>query len=54
MFEHQSVMGAFNHWTRIGNGTVEWNVERNGECTQLLLTHVTGTAASMLNYLLYL
>ena len=33
---------------------LEWKMESNSECTQLQLTHVTGTAQSRLNYLVYL
>ena len=27
--------GVSNRWTGIWNGTVEWKMEWNGECTQL-------------------
>ena len=36
-------------WTGIWNGTVEWKIEWNGECTKLLLTGVTGTVQSRLS-----
>ena len=35
----------------IWNGTVEWKMERNGECVKLQLTCVIGAAQSMLNCL---
>ena len=28
-------VGVSNRWTGIWNGTVEWKMEWNGECTQL-------------------
>ena len=36
--------GASNRWNGIGNGTMEWKMECNIECTQLQLTCVTGAA----------
>ena len=43
-----------NHWTGIWNGTMKWKMEWNNEHTKLQLTHVTGTAQSRSNYLVYL
>ena len=45
---------SLNQWTGIWNGMMEWRMERNSEHTQLQLTHVTSTAQSRLNYLVYL
>ena len=36
-------VGISNRLTRIWNGAVEWKMERNGECTQILPTCITGT-----------
>jgi len=47
-------MGDSNCWTGIWNGTVEWEMERNGECTLLQLTCVMDAAQSRLNYKVYL
>ena len=33
------------------DGTMEWKMEWNSECTQLQLTHVTGAAQSRFRYL---
>ena len=47
-------LGVSNRRTGIWNGTMEWKMEWNSECTQLRVTCVTGTAQSRLNYLMYL
>ena len=50
----QLIMGVSNWCTAIWNGTMEWKMEWNGECTQLQLTRVTDTAQSRLSHLVYL
>ena len=50
----QELQGVSNRWTGIWNRTMEWKMEWNSEHTQLQVTHVTDTAQSRLNYLVYL